>query len=250
MTTISSKRRRKGEGLRILLLALLIMLGIAILVVWRQPLTHVFWLAAEPVLRLGRESAQTEVERLRAEVTSLKVQVADRELLFDENLRLKQRLGRVPPGEQSLLAAVLLRPPGMPYDTLLLDVGTDDGVVAGDLVFAGGSVVLGVITEVYSSTARATLFSAPGTTHEALIFSEGGSVPIILEGQGAGSFVGKIPQGTPVEVGQTVIFSNIMPIMAASVSYVEAPPSESFQTVYMHLPLNLFTLRYVEIRKP
>jgi len=145
---------------------------------------------------------------------------------------------------------VLLRPPGTPYDTLILDVGRREETEVGDLVFAGGSVVIGGITEVYGSTARATLFSAPGQTHDALIFSEGGSVPISLEGQGAGSFVGKIPQGTPVAVGQTVIFSNISPVFAASVSYVEALPGESFQTVYMQMPTNPFTLRFVEVRKP
>ena len=75
-------------------------------------------------------------------------------------------------------------------------------------------------------------------------------MPLSLEGQGAGSFSGKIPQGTPVEVGQTVLFPNISPVFVASVSYVEAPPGESFQTVYMQLPLNPFMLRYVEVRKP
>lgn len=247
---ISPRRRRKGEGLRLALVVALCVISIAILAVWRQPLTHLFWLMAEPVLRVGHESAQTEVERLRAEVAALNVQVADRSFLYDENLRLKERLGRVPEGKQTTLAVVLLRPPGTPYDTFILDVGTKDGVAVGDLVFASGSVVLGKITEAYHSTARATLFSAPGAKHEALIFSEGGSIPVALEGQGAGSFVGKIPQGTPIEVGQTVIFANIMPVLAASVSYVEAREGESFQTVYMHMPINPFTLRYVEVRKP
>jgi cell shape-determining protein MreC len=247
---ISPRRRRKGSGLRTALMVTLCVIAVAILAVWRQPLTYVFWLVAEPVLHVGQESAQSEVERLRAEIAALNVQLADRELLYDENLRLKERLGRVPPETKTLLATVLLRPPGTPYDTFILDVGRDMGVAVGDLVFAGGSVVIGKITEVYGSTARTTLFSAPGAKHEALIFSEGGSVPIALEGQGAGSFVGKIPQGTPVEAGQTVVFSNIMPVLAASVSYVEAREGESFQTVYMHMPINPFTLRYVEVRKP
>ncbi|MBP9710684.1 MAG: hypothetical protein KBD50_00240 [Candidatus Pacebacteria bacterium] len=236
--------------MRMFLLVLLCLLVIAILAVWRQPLTQAFWFFAEPVLHIGRESSQSELERLREEVASSSVLLLDRNLLYEENLRLKARLGRVPEGERSLLAAILLRPPGTPYDTLILDVGRRNDVAVGDLVFAGGTVVIGAITEVYGSTARATLFSAPGQTHDALIFSEGGSVPISLEGQGAGSFVGKIPQGTPVEVGQTVIFSNIVPVFAASVSYVEALPGESFQTVYMHMPTNPFTLRFVEVRKP
>lgn len=250
MMTLSPRRRRKGEAIRIVLLSFLCLLCVAIIAVWRQPLTQAFWFVAEPLLRLGRESTQSELQRLKTELASTSVALLDRNLLYQENLRLKARLGRVPEGTLSLLAAVIVRPPGTPYDTLMLDVGSNEGVLVGDLVFAGGSVVIGKITEVYASTARATLFSAPGQIHNALIFSENGSIPVSLEGQGAGSFVGKVPQGTPVEEGQTILFSNIMPVFAATVSYVEAVPGESFQTIYMHIPTNPFTLRYVEVRKP
>lgn len=250
MTTISPRRRHSTHGTKFFLLCVLCGVVIAIGVVWRQPLTQLFWFVVGPVVSIGRESSQSELERLRTEAASTSVLLLDRNFLYQENLALKARLGRVPEGTPSLLATVLLRPPGMPYDTLMLDVGTKHNAAIGDLVFAGGSVVIGKVTEVYGSVSRATLFSAPGATHDALIFSDGGSVPIALEGQGAGSFVGKIPQGTPVEAGQTVIFANISPVLAASVSYVEAFPGESFQTVYMHMPVNPFTLTFVEVRKP
>lgn len=246
----SPKRRLRGRSRRILFLAILSLVAAAVFMLWREPVASVLWLAAEPVVRFGNSVTAGELERFKAELASSTILALDRQLLYEENQHLKLRLGRTPENTRSILAAVLLRPPGTPYDTLMLDVGRQDGVAVGDLVFAGGSVVVGTISEVYAGASRATLFSAPGKTHNALIFAEGGSIPVSLEGQGAGSFIGRIPQGMPVAAGQAVIFPNINPVLVASVSYIESREGESFQTVYMALPVNPFTLRFVEVRKP
>lgn len=250
MTTISHKRRGGDRGVRRFLFIVLGVTLAAILFVWRAPITNVFWSVMGPILSARQELAnQGEIARLEAELASTTTLLLDRNILFRENIELKNRLGRTVEG-QSLLAAVILHPPGTPYDTLVLDVGEKEGVAIGDLVFASGSAVIGKITEVYSSVARATLFSAPGQVHDALIFAEGGSVPISLEGQGGGSFTGRLPQGTRVTAGETVLFPGIMPVFAARVSYVESPQGESFQTVFLQLPVNPFELRFVEVRKP
>lgn len=251
MTTISHKRRNKGRGSRSLLLLVLCVVVAALLVVWRGPLTNAFWFVAAPLFEAGQGLVQGgELTRLRAELAATEAFVADRELLAAENAALKVRLGRLPEQTPTMLATVLVRPPATPYDTLVLDVGLKEGVAAGDLVFAGGSTLIGRVTEVYRSTSRATLYSAPGEVHEALLFAEGGSTPISIEGQGGGSLVGRLPQGTLITTGDFVIFPNIEPTFAARVSAVETKPGESFQTVYMQLPSNPFMLHYVEVRKP
>ncbi|MDP4020541.1 MAG: rod shape-determining protein MreC [Candidatus Adlerbacteria bacterium] len=251
MTTISHKRRSRGRGVRTLLVILLCVVVAAILVVWRGPLTGLFWTIFSPVFS-GTQSFihQNELERLRAELGAAQALVADRELLLRENIELKTRLGRVPEETSTLLAAILLRPPATPYDTLMLDVGLKEGVSVGDLVFSVGSVVIGKVTEVYRSTSRATLFSAPGEAHDVLVFTQGGSVPLVAEGQGSGSFIGKLPQGTQVNMGDPVLFPDIVPILMAQIAAVETAPNESFQTVYMQLPANPLLLHYVEVRKP
>ena len=173
MTTISHRRRRKGERPRLFLILALCLVVVGIAFVWRGPLTGLFWTVFKPLFSIGKASEENEVAHLRSQLDAVRATLADRDLLYRENLELKSRLGRAPEGK-TLLAAVLLRPPGTPYDTFILDVGEKDGVALGDLVFAGGSVIIGKITEVYRSTSRTTLFSAPGQTHEALIFAEGG----------------------------------------------------------------------------
>src|SRR3989344_6964842 len=110
MTTISHKRRRQGRGLRVVLVTTLVLVVVAIVVVWRAPLVGLFWFAAEPAfgalanLRLSGSEAE-----LRTELAAAQALVADRDVLLQENLNLKSRLNRVPPGESSTLAAVLLR---------------------------------------------------------------------------------------------------------------------------------------------
>ncbi len=251
MTTISHKRRRQGRGLRLILVTTLVLVVVAILVVWRAPLVGLFWFAAEPAfgalanLRISGSEAE-----LRKELVAAQALAADRDILLQENINLKSRLGRVPAGETSMLAAVLLRPPASPYDTLMLDVGLQSGISVGDLVFAGGAVVVGRITEVHRGTSRATLYSAPGEAHDALVYAAGGSVPVIMEGQGGGSFKGQLPQGVEVRRGDPILFSSLMPILAARISAVEVSPGETFQTVYMQLPVNPLSLRFVEVRKP
>jgi len=251
MTTISHKRRNKGRGLRTVLIVILCLVFAAIIVVWRGPLTGLFWLGFGPVLSgVQTFTNQGELERLRAELAATQALVADRNFFVQENEALKTRLGRLPEGTSTTLATVLLRPPATPYDTLVLDVGLSEGVAAGDLVFAAGSVVVGRVTEVYRSTSRATLFSAPGQSHETVLVTEAASVPLVVEGQGGGSFVGRLPQGIVVSAGDSVVFPDLMPVFVARVSATETAPGESFQTVYMQLPVNPFWLQYVEVRKP
>ncbi len=249
MTTISPRRRgRRQQALRLFLYAVLILIVGAILFVWRAPLTGLFWSMAAPVFSL-REAlvSQSEVDDLRSKLAQTEFKLLDRDALFRENIDLKARLGRTI-SSSTLLAAIIMRPPQTPYDTLMLGVGSSDGVAVGDPVFASGSAIIGMVSEVYSSVSRVTLFSSPGEVHEALVFSAGGSIPISLEGQGAGSFIGRLPQGTPLHVGDTILFPNIMPLFVAEVSYVETLPGESFQTVYMQLPVNPLMLRFVEVR--
>jgi len=55
--------------------------------------------------------------------------------------------------------------------------------------------------------------------------------------------------GAAVAAGDAVVLPGIAGGMTATVSHVERAPSESFVTLYMRLPANIFTLRYVEVWK-
>jgi hypothetical protein len=105
---------------------------------------------------------------------------------------------------------------------------------------------VGHIIEVYKSTARVELFSAPGASYQALLR---GILPVAVEGQGGASMRAEMPAGTQVAVGDTVQFPGILGGVAAQVSAVSAPAGESVVVIYMHLPANPIELQYVEVLK-
>ena len=215
--------------------------------VWRKPLAELFWRAMAPVTAARNALDASENARLKAEVSSLSALVSDRNMLYWENIDLKARLLRNAE-RKTVLAAVLMRPPGIPYDTLVIDAGGASGVAAGDFVSAGGSALIGRVSEVYEASARVVLFSAPGEEHEALLsLADGTVVPLVLLGLGGGALSSKVPAGTPVALQDKVIIPSITSNFSATVSAIEAPEGESFKTLHFHLPANLFSLRYVEV---
>lgn len=266
MTTISPNRRGRAFSPRFFLTFTALLVCIGIVVLFRNPLSSIFWRASAPLVELrlaagnslgrlfaqfsSKASLEEQNERLRAALASTTVALADRNALFQENLLLKNAFGR-DAGTGAVLAAVLMQPPATPYDTLVIDAGSSDGVVQGAVVSAGGTTVIGRISAVYAHQSQVTLFSAPGESYQGLLLlsAQGNlSVPLSVVGQGAGSMMGEVPAGTPVSVGDSVELPGIAVMFSASVSYIEAPEGQSFETVYMQLPVDLFSLHYVEVR--
>lgn len=237
----------------------LLSLLVAVVFLFRAPLSSAVWGILSPLmhLRLGaaastgtfldslrpNQTLAEENDQLRAELGSTTILLMDRNLLLKENAELKLRLGRhaetVP-----LLAAVLMAPPGVPYDTLIIDVGSREGVKAGDLVAAEGNVYIGKVADAYTSTSRVVLFSSPDEKYQALLK---GSIPISFVGQGGGSLHSEVPAGTDVAVGDSVLLPSITTQYAASVVSVQEHEGESFKSVYLELPVNPYSLRFVEV---
>lgn len=239
------KSRRGGQRLWLfwVLLAVVLVAGVLL---YRQAAAEVFWQVVAPVVRLRNTVAATEASRLRGELASASALLADRNSLYQENIELKERLGRSDAQVPRVLAAVLMRPPWVPYDTLLIDAGAAHGVVIGNLVSAGGQALIGRVVEVQQHTARVELFSAPGASYQALLR---GTLPVAVEGQGSGSMRAEMPAGTQVSVGDVVQFPGIGGGVAATISAIDARAGESFVVLYMHLPANPAELQYVEVWK-
>lgn len=194
----------------------------------------------------SKQALEAENATLQKELARAQAELADRDALFMENLALKKSLGRPDAQAGVILAGVVMRPPAVPYDTLVIDAGSRQGVIPGALVAAAGGAVIGTVAEAYDSTARVALFSSPGAEYSALLR---GSVPLLMEGDGGGSFSGKIPAATQAAVGDVIVLPGIAGGFAGTISAIVAPEGDSFKTLYLHLPVNLFELRYVEVWK-
>jgi len=250
MTTISHRRRRRLPPVSTLVAVFLLFVLVVVVNVWRTEVGNLFWTIVAPIASVRNSLDATTSAALRAELASTTALIADRNALYQENLLLKAQFGR-DAKVRSVLASVLLRPPGTPYDTLVIDAGKKEGVKMGALVSAGGSAYIGTISEVFESTSRVLLFSSPGSTYSALAVlssQPGKSIPISLVGQGGGSMSAEVPAATPVSVGDTIIVPGVATAFAGTVTHVERSEGESFETLYAHLPVDLFSIRFVEVR--
>lgn len=238
--SVAVLRARKARRLTLLVVVLVI----AAAAIWRVPLSDALWRALGPLMLARHSSAGPE-----ATLASTTALLADREALMKENEELKSRLGR-DPNVPRVLAGVILRPPATPYDTLVIDAGFREGLARGDAVSAGGTTMIGVVSELYANSARVTLYSAPGEKYDALLhLSDGSTLPVAIEGQGGGSLVARVPAGTLVRAGDYALLPGIMGGLTAKVTHVEGAEGESFSAVYLSLPVSPSSLRFVEVLK-
>ncbi len=258
MTTIYRDRRRPTarRALWVLGLALLLIAGGyvargplerishgALSRLWRGSDNTASALGSIPAYFRGIHALTEERDRLQAELEASRAAVLDRNLIYEENLMLKETFGRLAQ-PNALLAAVLVRPPETPYDTLILDVGEQEQVAVGDRVTAGGTMRIGQIDEVFAHTSRARLYSAPGRSHDAFLRGE---VPIRVEGQGGGSLRAEVPHDANAQVGDLVSFPGIEPNFALVVEQVDEGRGDSAATIYLRLSANPFSLKYAEV---
>ncbi len=197
----------------------------------------------------SKAALENENSQLKVALASSTAALADRDLLYEENVVLKNDLGRSST-PNSILATVIMRPPALPYDMLFIDLGSKDGISDGDLVVAGGTTVVGFISTLYSSKAEVTLFSTPGESFSALLhIADGSIIPVTISGQGGGSLFGEVPAGTSVIVGDSLELPSIWGGFIATVSAVNTQEGQSVEMIYLHMPVNPFTLQYVEVWK-
>lgn len=193
----------------------------------------------------AKERLQEENRSLREELDMIALEAYERDLLVEENSSLKEMLGRT--DERDLiLATVLVRPADSAYDTIVLDVGSLNGVFPGARVYTDGNFLLGEAAVVHGHTTIVKLYSSPGTELAVLV---GSSTPVAATayGQGGGNFRIALPRGTDIVPGDAVLVPSIGPTFSGIVDHVETTESSSFASIFFKLPINWSTLRYVYV---
>ncbi len=159
---------------------------------------------------------------------------------------LTELLGGARTPVRSVVAGVLARPPASPYDTLVVGAGSDEGVAIGMKAFGAGDVPLGIVTTVTASSARVTLFSAPGTLTAGWIGNT--KVPLTLTGSGAGTFSASVSRAAPITVGDIVYLPGPGALPAGSLVRIDSDLSSPSIELRIQPTLNLFETTWVELR--
>lgn len=140
-------------------------------------------------------------------------------------------------------AQVLSDPYTSPYGEIMIGVGPDQNVHAGDVVVDSRGVVLGTISTVGSQSATVSLMSAPGRTTDAEVHG----VPITLTGRGGVTLYATLPRGTNVAVGDPVIVPQYHRRLIGVVVLVDAQASGADVPIVVGMPTNTAVTPYVTV---
>jgi cell shape-determining protein MreC len=161
-----------------------------------------------------------------------------------ENEDIKKALGRTGKGND-VLGVILSRPPMSPYDTLVIDVGSADGVKAGNKVYTEGEVLVGDIAEVFEHESKVSMFSTPGRIMPIIVGST--TIETQATGKGGGNFTAKFPVEIRIKEGDLIVTPQIRPHAFGVVERIVVDSSDSLQTILFKSPINIHEFRFVEV---
>jgi len=169
--------------------------------------------------------------------------------LASENLALAEKVSSIEglgSGTAGIVAGVVARPPASPYDILVLSKGSAEDVALGMEAFGEGGVPLGIVSSVLENFSRVTPFSAPNATVEGWVGRA--HTPVTLLGVGGGAMRASIAHAAGVLVGDTVFVPGPGLLPIGRVVRVDSDSSLPTVTLHIQLALNLFSIRWVELR--
>lgn len=190
-----------------------------------------------------KDALVKENEILNEAISIMETKVLDRNLLAEKVTRLEEALGRVR-SDDRVVANVLVGAGQSPYDTLVIDVGEEEGVNTGNMVVYSGSGAIGEVVETSSYSAKIKLYSSPGEEHRVTVGSH--YIPVLAVGRGMGNFEAKVPQDSAVSVGDYVVTVKGN-LVLGTVSSIEAKPAEPIKRIFFRVPFNITEIRSVEV---
>ncbi len=188
-----------------------------------------------------------ENKLLKEEMSNNELFLVNQKILCEENSALKKLLGRIESNSNLILANVILKPGLSVYNSLILDIGTNEGIAKGNRVLAGGSIFIGEISEVYSHSSKVKLYSFPEDKLNVVIgFNK---ILTIAEGKGDGVYEIKLPQGIEIIKGDIVTFPEEDIRILGIVEEIIINPEDPFETILVKSPVNIFELRWTQVIK-
>lgn len=218
-----------------------------------NPLRHFFSnvtiAVSKPFLKFENKiSLNEENNSLREKINELEVKILSYEILEEENRQLKEAVLRTEGTEgkdEYILGFTLSRPPVSPYDVLLIDIGSKNGIKAGMEVTAYADILIGYVSEVFSNTSKVKLISFPKNEMNAVVLSS--NIPVTAIGRGGGNMEIILPKEVEIKEGEKIVIPGINPLILGIIEKIESVPTDPFQKLLLRIPVNLQELRYVMI---
>lgn len=190
-----------------------------------------------------RSALLQEIEGLRKKVIIEQNALNTIARLQDENRELSTLLGG---SEDARIAAgVIGRPNSTPYDVLVLDRGTKDGVVQFAPVYIGIDTAIGYVANVFPDSSIVVLATTPD--FESTVYIIGPNIYTTARGVGGGVLEVSVPQGIVLTEGDLVVVPALGGGVYGSIEVVNSVPSEPEQRGYVTLKTPMQSIRFVGI---
>ncbi len=191
---------------------------------------------------VSKNSLVSENQILKDELSKLRLKEIDYGVLSGEFTDMKNQMGRKE-NTARIVSRVLSKPPYSPYDTLIIDVGSSDGVFLGNRVYMSDNIIVGIVKNVTQHTSLVELFSSGGVEQEATVARTGAT--FTLKGLGGANIELEVPKDTDIIWGDVFLYPKFTPSMIGSIYFIDSNSQNSFKKVYVRLPGNVFSAKYV-----
>ncbi|MFA6273980.1 MAG: rod shape-determining protein MreC [Candidatus Paceibacterota bacterium] len=275
MSYLLDRKLKRKKTSRIILIIFILLFLIYFRASIFNGLSYVAHLIFRPILIIGnniggkisdtgstlrsKKSLIAENENLKNQILQSEADRANYSVVVDENLKLKEILERSGTKEM-ILSAILSKPNQSLYDTLIIDVGENQGILVSQRIFALGNIPIGRIAEVYANSSKVILYSNPGEKTEVVIAGKparnadgiataGGDAFMQVIGRGGGNFEMILPRDFVLENETEVHLPGITPYILGVVKTIISDPRDSFQKALLVSPINIQELKFVEVEK-
>lgn len=179
-------------------------------------------------------------QELQAEVERYREQDAAYQALKAENDQLAL-LAHLAQDNTGTTTAIVSSFRSSPYGTFLIGAGAQEGINHDSIVLDDLGFVVGRVTDVSTHTSLVTQLLSPGKSVDALINEH----PATFTGAGGGNARAQVPRDIAVEVGNIVTSGDVGGRRIGIVGKVESESADAYSTVYMRLPQNVSSMRFV-----
>ena len=243
------------------ILAAIVFVVLALIIILVRPVQDIGSFVLSPFFAIGdsfsgtvrnapenlksRTELLTELQNLEEELERLRIDRESLEALTFENKSLRMSLS-LRPAATAQAAEVIARPPQIPFDTLMIDRGKDDGLESGNLVLAGDRVLLGKLGKVSQNFSIVILNSFGQTSLSGSLTRTGEA----LEMRGTyGGMEAEVPIDFDIEIGDIVITEHASSYTTAIVGSVEENKSSGRKLALLSLPVPISKVKIVFIIK-
>ncbi len=201
--------------------------------------------ATLPVYLRSRAEIVRQIEDLNEELASRSGDRSTIGRLTNENDELRALLGDS--RDERILAGVIARPPSTPYDVLVIDKGSENGIVEGAIVHQARQHAIGIVSRVYTNMSLVTLFSSSGA--ESTVYLYGPDIFAYAYGEGGGVIRISVPQGIEVHEGDSVVLPSVESGDLGVIERVVTVPTQPEQSAYLTFPIPIQSLHTVTVSR-